>query len=563
MEDIIWDWCKKGGVKVNKMWPGFSSSGRGMHATSDIPTSDVLLLQIPTHLLFNAHSVRTDARTGFILLRAAESDIVLDPLATLLFGLLHEQSLGVTSKWRPFLASLPSSSEMITAQQFTLAELQTVPWAAELIEEKKIQQENLETAELAIKALLTWAERQTNDESMKITMQRMTTGRDLKRDLMWAWSVVSTRACYMDVEKLRKRRQLSSSSTTRMSSTTKSSTTTSSSTTSSTIRMSSTMRRLDKPGTNTSTLVPWLDLLNHTSAGPDHAAKAEWVAGRGFEVRSTLPLRSGEPIFLCYGNISNELLLSRYGFIDSAHPSDGATMHPVRGVHRLLSCVASMRRDGDTCNGGGGGGGGRGGGSGSDDQDAAVVDSATINSFCWSDSCSSCSGRMQTLSEAGLWPIESAGALSFLPTTWQEGADTDTALPVSWNLLTIIRVLTATNEIALNIKKMRSVVNDEELDKKSETVAWDVLRRLVAAELSDLKVNDSSSDGSPSQSPAKKKQKKEESEIVAVAVVVHDDDDDDGRKERRRLLLLLRDARKKILLSSSSAVARKCRSLSR
>ena len=113
-------------------------------------------------------------------------------------------------------------------------------------------------------------------------------------------------------------------------------------------------------------------------------------------------------------------------------------------------------------------------------------------------------------------------------------------------MLTIVRVLTATNEIASKKVTMRLVVNDEELDTKSEAAAWEVLRRLVAAELLDLELRSSS--------PAKKRQKKRQKKGRRL---------DDGWKERQSLLSSLRDARKKVLLSSSSAVEKKCRDLSR
>jgi hypothetical protein len=91
---------------------------------------------------------------------------------------------------------------MITAQQFTMEELETVPWASELIEEAEIQRDQIKAAESAIRVLFEWAE-ETSDEDTKIALGRMMAGHDdLSESLAWAWSVVSTRACYMDVDNM-------------------------------------------------------------------------------------------------------------------------------------------------------------------------------------------------------------------------------------------------------------------------------------------------------------------------------------------------------------------------
>ena len=504
-----------------------------MHATSDVSSSNVLLLRIPTHLLFNPYSIRTDKKMGFILRRAAESNIVLNPLTTLLFGLLHEQALGSMSEWQPFLKSLPSYQNMVTAQQFTLSELDSVPWAAVLCEEAQLQRENVQAAEQTINALFECA---TKSEEMKIATQRMSLRRCyLTEDLSWAWSIVSTRACFMDVEAYRRQQQQESTARNNAQHTTQSTSSTATFTSTATHTHTNTntnMRRLDKPDTNTSALVPWLDLLNHTSESSNKAAKAEWVAGRGFEVTSTVPLQSGEPICLCYGNISNELLLSRYGFVDSSQSDGGARMHPVHGVDRLLKCAELLRRN-DCCSSSGNG----------------------STSFCWS--CASCSGRMETLGEAGLWPIENAGALTF---------STDT-MPVSWNLLTIARVLTATNAVASG-GKMRSIVNDEPGD--SEGSAWALLEMVVAAELLDLVVKVVHvhvvvvvvKEEEDSFVPAAKKKRVEGGGGVEGGDGGGGGNGGDSGKrlqQRQRLLGELRVARQIILMSASSAVAKKCR----
>lgn len=226
----VWAWCKENGLRVNKLWPGYSASGRGLHATEGVKRGD-LLLQVPAALLFNTRSVRTDKVLGPVLHEAAASGTCqLNPLATLCFGLIHERALGKSSWWWPMLASFPKPEEMVTAEQFTAQELKCVPWAAALHEEHLLQTDNLSTATDQMNSLLTWALRNEADSpTLRMAQLSSQRGAYSAEGISWAWSVVSTRACFMSVDKYQ----------------TKGS-------------------RVDTE--DTSTLVPWLDLLNHNSA---------------------------------------------------------------------------------------------------------------------------------------------------------------------------------------------------------------------------------------------------------------------------------------------------------
>lgn len=226
----LWAWCKENGLRVNKLWPGHSASGRGLHATESAKRGD-LLLQVPADLLFNTRSVRNDKVLGPALHEAAASGMCqLNPLATLCFGLIYERALGAQSWWWPMLASFPEPEEMVTAEQFTEQELKCVPWAAALREEHQTQIHNLSTVTDQINTLLAWA---TRNEAVSPALQvaQLSRLRDAygAAGISWAWSVVSTRACFMNVSNY----QTNGS-------------------------------HVDTE--DTSTLVPWLDLLNHNSA---------------------------------------------------------------------------------------------------------------------------------------------------------------------------------------------------------------------------------------------------------------------------------------------------------
>eukprot|EP01043_Picozoa_sp_COSAG02_P015725 COSAG02_NODE_677_length_18591_cov_105.949221_6_plen_545_part_00 len=226
----VWAWCKENGLKVNKLWPGHSASGRGLHATEGVKRGD-LLLQVPAALLFNTRSVRSDKVLGPALHEAAASSMYrLNPLATLCFGLIYERALGAQSWWWPMLASFPEPEEMVTAEQFTAQELRCVPWAAALHEEHQRQTHNISIVTDQINTLLAWVTRnEAVSPALRVARLSRYRGAYGAAGISWAWSVVSTRACFMNVSKY----QTNGS-------------------------------HVDTE--DTSTLVPWLDLLNHNSA---------------------------------------------------------------------------------------------------------------------------------------------------------------------------------------------------------------------------------------------------------------------------------------------------------
>lgn len=172
-----------------------------------------------------------------------------------------------------------------------------------------------------------------------------------------------------------------------------------------------------------------------------------------YEVRAGAPVSAGKPVFLCYGDLSNEVLLARYGFVDRTHPTDSAVLHPSAGTARLLRIAAKRQCD-------------RSHGltrgvdppepchqnsnrrlhrrKGKQSTQAADAEAAAASrccvlpspSFCWNSRCAPCSCRSATLAEAGLWPLANAGECSFFaPTQPKSGATGSNDVPVTWNLL--------------------------------------------------------------------------------------------------------------------------------
>eukprot|EP01043_Picozoa_sp_COSAG02_P007617 COSAG02_NODE_231_length_27944_cov_5.843347_9_plen_190_part_00 len=176
-----------------------------------------------------------------------------------------------------------------------------------------------------------------------------------------------------------------------------------------------------------------------------------------YEVRAGAPVDAGNPVMLCYGDLSNEVLLARYGFVDRTHPVDSAVLHPTKGVATLLriaakrqcersacavgtvaTCTLSKRRkQSSDCR--------PNAERGKKMRRAAEREAEGVSScctlpdpsFCWRMQCASCSCRSATLAEAGLWPLENAGECSFfVPTGPEIGVmSMNDAVPVTWNLL--------------------------------------------------------------------------------------------------------------------------------
>ena len=473
----LWTWCRDGGVSNNQLWPGVCPmTGRGLHATSG---AGELLLRVPARLLYNTRTIHADPLLGPLLSEAAAATggVLLSPLATLCFGLMHERARAAASRWEPFLASFPA--EMVAAVQLTPIELATVPWALELHAEAAEQHARLVKVCSIVAELLRWADSDDAQRSPGVAAWHAITGPQRDRDfgrerVLWAWSVISTRACYMRCSPPLFAGSTSSFEQQRPSAVP--------------------MVQDSALEADVSTLVPWLDLLNHVSSR--HSATASFVADKShstnraedlattgsYEVHSVLPIASGSPVFLSYGEgMANELLLARYGFVDPNHPSDVA---PVPQLELLLQLAAERRccpvSDGSAVSTSTGGELSRG------------ALHCRGEQFCWQ--CKECLLRSTCLSEVGLYPLEASGTLAFLtppaaatPTTTggdSEDSDDrcrsdDMSTIVSWNMLTIARVLTARGS-PLSLELLRQpTLADTAISAACERQALLLLRELA------------------------------------------------------------------------------------
>lgn len=163
-----------------------------------------------------------------------------------------------------------------------------VPWAADLSNERSEQVRNLEGAMQQINGLLDWAAHiaaceaaghthaNRGNASRAVSAARLPTEESARTAafgsarLLWAWSVVSTRACFMDVGAY-SHQALVSEGSSEGPANKKGSVSGGCS--------ASHLRRLMQGAGgagDTSTLVPWLDMINHNCAGPTGCASASW-----------------------------------------------------------------------------------------------------------------------------------------------------------------------------------------------------------------------------------------------------------------------------------------------
>ena len=303
---------------------------------------------------------------------------------------------------------------------------------------------------------------------------------------------------------------------------------------------------------DTSVLIPWLDLLNHSS---DIAtASATWKpptavqpssdgrtvdaqsaehGGGCYEVVASVDMSVGDTVFLSYGGHSNELLLARYGFVDRSHPADVAAIPTVTAVERLLDAIRAIpTQDQDSCCAAAAAaaavkGSGkqqqrqhRGQGKcprhaatepnrqSQQSQQSQQIQLQCLGNDCGDDDdscCKCCAARVAVLSSLCLWPISQAGELGFFDPPTLEADEEDeedegaAALgggihqAVSWNLLTIVRVLTATDIEVLGPRTDRGgaaaavqrAVSDECISEASELRAKAVLLKLADALLTE------------------------------------------------------------------------------
>ena len=173
----LFKWAKKNGVFFHHMKPAlFPGVGRGLIATNQIKMADSLI-SVPRRLLVTRSMVRWNYFGG----QSLESDI--STIDLLCFFLVVERSLGSSSFWFPYIATLPE--EFTTPSYFSEKELEIMP--SFLSEHCGIQLRDVKKCIESLKKLVNYMSverRQNIDLSLE--------------NVRWAWNVVNTRSVYLD-----------------------------------------------------------------------------------------------------------------------------------------------------------------------------------------------------------------------------------------------------------------------------------------------------------------------------------------------------------------------------
>ncbi|KAL5010710.1 hypothetical protein ScPMuIL_013015 [Solemya velum] len=236
----------------------FPETGRGLMASADI-SSDDLIVAIPRCLLITTETVLA-SEIGHWIKRWKP---LLCPQQILSVYLMWETQKGAASEWHPYIQTLPGS--FTTPAYFTDTDLQLLPTA---VFQRAVQ--------LNQKLCVFYQQIIDFSDTYWPESVEIFTFEAFRR----AWYTVNSRSVYMEIGK------------------------------------SEFVRGVE----NNLALAPFLDLLNHSTqaqitAGYDRESKT-------YQIRTLVPYRRYEQVFISYGPADNHKLLLEYGFILPNNPHD-------------------------------------------------------------------------------------------------------------------------------------------------------------------------------------------------------------------------------------------------
>jgi hypothetical protein len=294
------------------------------------------VISIPSALLLTPAKVRS-SRIIQSCLHDADASRATDS-ALLSFFLVHQHRLGRESKWHAYIASLPRS--YTSTEWWRADELQRCQDPA-MSERTKERVEELTREWKQVKAWLR-AKQNTSDASAAgsdddVTPELLHWTSSVPHhscvpsfpcsasslcspptlaEYQWAWSTVSTRSCFLP--------PVHSSA--------------------SEVAAAGGVKRKATSRKDSTCLIPFLDMLNHSSAvrmdcrlTPTHYEL--WMLQP-----SPLRLRTGQELFISYGAHTNSILLERYGFAELENRQEEMTVGLVE-VERFLAMPQQLLSD--------------------------------------------------------------------------------------------------------------------------------------------------------------------------------------------------------------------------
>nr|DBA34504.1 TPA: hypothetical protein GDO54_002055 [Pyxicephalus adspersus] len=254
-------WLKNRGFLDSQLrMAHFPDTGRGLMTTRLLQPED-LIISLPESCLLTTETVLKSYLGDFIRKWCPP----ISPLLALCTFLITERYAGDQSPWKPYIDVLPSSYDCPVYWEPEIVTLLPEPIRQRAVQQRTILQEFYSSHLSFVRSL-----QPLYQENMENILSY-----DAVR---WAWCTVNTRTVYM---KHAKRDCFSS-----------------------------------EP--DVYALAPFLDLLNHSPGVQVDAAFNEEV--RCYEIRTKVPYRKYDQVFICYGHHDNQRLLLEYGFVASNNP---------------------------------------------------------------------------------------------------------------------------------------------------------------------------------------------------------------------------------------------------
>ncbi|XP_073524481.1 SET domain-containing protein 4 isoform X2 [Phyllobates terribilis] len=254
-------WMKERGFRDKRLRTAhFPDTGRGLMSAQRLQPGE-LIISLPESCLLTTSTVLSSYLGKYI--RRWRPPV--SPLLALCTFLVLERHIGERSPWKPYLDVLPSAYDCPVYW-----EAETVNFLPDPVKHKAVEQRS------AVQELFSSAQpffRSLNPLFPEILEDILT-----YEAVRWAWCTVNTRTVYKNHGQ----------------------------------------RECFTAEQDVYALAPYLDLLNHSVGVQVEAAFNE--KSRCYEIRTMVPYKNYEQVFICYGHHDNQRLLLEYGFTAANNP---------------------------------------------------------------------------------------------------------------------------------------------------------------------------------------------------------------------------------------------------
>ncbi|XP_075710708.1 SET domain-containing protein 4 isoform X2 [Rhinoderma darwinii] len=254
-------WMKERGFQDKRLRTAhFPDTGRGLMASQLLQPGE-LIISLPESCLLTTSTVLTSYLGKYIHRWRPP----VSPLLALCTFLVLERYTGDQSPWKPYLDVLPSAYHCPVHW-----EAETVNYLPDPVKQKAVEQRSA-VQEFYSSALPFFT-------SLTPLFPGIVENILTYDAVRWAWCTVNTRTVYMKHAH----------------------------------------RECFSAEQDVYALAPYLDLLNHNAGVQVEAAFNE--ENRCYEIRTMVPYRKYQQVFICYGHHDNQRLLLDYGFIAANNP---------------------------------------------------------------------------------------------------------------------------------------------------------------------------------------------------------------------------------------------------